>query len=84
MPGQSFPRLQIGRKHVTLRMRATRPSILDSRIQGDPWVVAHGNHTAGVYFGACQFLQLPAVPLDAMALNTQLFALRHRLPRRSA
>jgi hypothetical protein len=69
------------RKTVTVAIRAARPSLLDQRVRGDSWILAHGNQTAGVFFDNCQLVTLAALPLDTAALNTQLHALRHRRPR---
>jgi hypothetical protein len=68
-------------KIVTVSIRPARPSLLDFRLQGDPWILALGDHTAGVFFDSCQLLTLAALPLDVEGLNSQLQALRHRRPR---
>jgi hypothetical protein len=69
-------------RKVIVAVRAVRPSLLDLRLQGDPWII-YANDRAGVYFGRCQLTSLPAVPLDVPALNNQLQTFRHRTPRRA-
>jgi len=68
---------------VTVAIRPTRPSLTDLRLRGDPWIVAHPNHTVGVFIDGCQLQSFAAVELDVPTLNNQLFTLRHRSPRRS-
>jgi hypothetical protein len=69
------------RTTVTVSIRPARPSLLDYRLRGDPWILAHGDLTAGVFFDSCPLLTLSALPLDAAALNSQLHDLRNRRPR---
>jgi hypothetical protein len=70
------------RHKVTVSIRPVRPSLLDLRLRGDPWIVGHRNQTAGLYFDGTEVHGLAALQLDLPALNGQLFAMRHRLPRR--
>jgi hypothetical protein len=70
------------RKTVTVAIRSARPSLLDLRLRGDPWICAHGDETVGVYFDSCELLTVAALPLDAAGLYFQLDALRHRRPRK--
>lgn len=67
---------------VTFSIRPVRPSLLDLRLKGDPWILGHPNQTAGVYFDGSAVHSVAALALDVPALNAQLFAMRHRLPRR--
>ena len=69
------------RKTVTVAIRPARPSLLDCRLRGDPWIHAHGDETVGVFFDSCELLMLQALPIDAAALNSQLQVLRQRRPR---
>jgi hypothetical protein len=66
---------------VTVSIRPVRPSLLDLRLQGDPWITAHGER-AQVYFDQCVLTSCGALPLDVPGLNAQLQAMRHRAPRR--
>ena len=58
-----------------------RPSLLDPRLRGDPWLVTRGEGGLALYFGDKQLAALPGLALDAPALNQLLFGLRHRRPR---
>jgi hypothetical protein len=77
----SRPRRSAHKKTVTVAIRPARPSLLDFRLRGDSWILAHGNQTAGVYFDSCELITVAALPLDVSGLNSQLHALRHRRPR---
>jgi hypothetical protein len=63
-------------------VKPLRPSLLDLRLQGDPWISLYTTDAAGIYFNGCLLATFAALPFDVPALNTQLQVLRHRLPRR--
>jgi len=58
-----------------------RPSLLDPRLGGDPWLVTHTEGVLSLYFGDRRLAALDGSDLDAAALNQLLFGLRHRRPR---
>jgi hypothetical protein len=66
---------------VTVSIKPVRPSLLDQRLQGDPWITCAGER-ASVHFDRCVLMTCGALPFDVPFLNAQLQALRHRMPRR--
>ncbi len=65
-------------------IRLQRLSLLDPRLNGDPWLVTHDDGELALYFGDHQVAALQGSDLDTPALNQLLFTLRHRRPRRGA
>src|SRR5262245_62918900 len=64
--------------------RASRPSLIDLRFKGDPWVVAHTDGTASLCLGDYSMLRIGVSPLDLPTLNRTLLALRLGQARRQA
>ena len=62
--------------------RSVRPSLLDLRFTGDPWVVEHEDGTASVRFDDYHLARLQTVPLDLPSLNQLLLQLRQWQTRR--
>ena len=62
--------------------RSVRPSLLDLRFTGDPWVVQHEDGTASVRFDDYRLARIQTVPLDLPSLNQLLLQLRHWQTRR--
>lgn len=56
--------------------RSVRPSLIDLRFTGDPWVVDHCDGTASVRLDNYPLARLEMLPLDLPALNSTLAALR--------
>src|ERR1041384_970849 len=79
-PSPSLPRTP-PRRTVT---RASRPSLIDLRFKGDPWVVDHDDGTASLCLGDYSMLRIGVSPLDLPTLNRTLLALRLGQARREA
>jgi hypothetical protein len=60
-----LPRMSSSRKLV---IRACRPSLIDLRFKGDPWVVQREKH-ASVCLGDFPMGQVNVSPLDVPSLN---------------
>jgi len=65
-----------------LPFRSVRPSLLDLRFTGDPWVVEHEDGTASVRFDDYRLARLQTVPFDLPSLNHLLLQLRQWQTRR--
>ncbi len=68
-------------------MRASRPSLIDLRFKGDPWIVADGAR-GSVRLGDYPLAQVVVSPLDLPSLNSTLWQIRlgqarRNYPRRS-
>jgi hypothetical protein len=63
-------------------IRASRPSLVDLRFKGDPWVVWHGA-LAAVCLGDYPMSQVAASPLDVPSLNRALQQVRLGQARRN-
>ncbi|MHB1422647.1 MAG: hypothetical protein ACYC3I_05520 [Gemmataceae bacterium] len=50
-------------------LRSIRPSLLDLRFTGDPWVVDHEDGTASVRLDNYRLARIDAVPLDLPSFN---------------
>ena len=61
---------------------AVRPSLLDLRFTGDPWVVACGDGGAALCLDGYQLTRLSALPFDLPSFNRALCRLRRPLRRR--
>ena len=66
-PSRSFRRRTV---------RAVRPSLIDLRFKGDPWVVDNRNGTASLCLGTYSLLHIAISPLDLPGLNRALGQLR--------
>ncbi len=75
------PRLGQPRRPV-LPFRTVRPSVLDLRFTGDPWVVARADGGASLCLDEYQLTNLSALPLDLPSLNRTLCHLRRPPTRR--
>ena len=64
-----------------VQLRATRPSILDLRFCGDPWIVAGDDGQFALCLGDYSLASINSLPLDLPALNGLLDRVRHRRPR---
>jgi len=63
-------------------IRASRPSLIDLRFKGDPWVVSHGA-VAAVCLGDYPMSQIAASPVDLPSLNRTLQQVRLGQARRN-
>jgi hypothetical protein len=63
-------------------IRASRPSLIDLRFKGDPWVVDHGA-IAAVCLGDYPMTHLAASPFDLPTLNRTLQQVRFGQARRN-
>lgn len=52
-----------------LSLRSVRPSLLDLRFTGDPWVVDHEDGTASVRLDDYGLARIQAMPFDLPSLN---------------
>jgi len=68
-------------RRVTLR--ACRPSLIDLRFKGDPWVVAREQRQAAVCLGDFSMGQVSVSPLDVPSLNRFLLQVRFGQARRN-
>ena len=57
-------------------IRSVRPSLLDVRFTGDPWVVDHEDGTASVRLDNYRLARIQAMPFDLPSLNQLLLQLR--------
>lgn len=64
-------------------LRSIRPSLLDVRFTGDPWVVDHEDGTASVRLDDYGLARIQTLPLDVPSLNHLLLQLRHWQMRRA-
>ncbi len=64
-------------------LRACRPSLIDLRFKGDPWVV-EADGRAAVCLGDYSLGQLRVSPLDVPSLNRALMQVRLGQARRSS
>lgn len=58
------------------RLRCVRPSLLDLRFTGDPWVVDHEDGTASVRLDDYLLARIEAMPFDVPSLNQLFLQLR--------
>jgi hypothetical protein len=63
-------------------IRASRPSLVDLRFKGDPWVVQDGSQAA-VCLGDYPMTQLAVAPFDVPSLNRTLQQIRLGQARRN-
>lgn len=61
---------------VSPPFRTVRPSLLDLRFTGDPWVVGRDDGAASLYLDGYQLATLSAVCFDLPSLNRTLCRLR--------
>jgi hypothetical protein len=63
-------------------LRSVRPSVLDLRFTGDPWIVDHQDGTASVRLDNYRLVRIQTVPFDVPCLNHLLLELRQSQMRR--
>jgi hypothetical protein len=63
-------------------LRSIRPSLLDVRFTGDPWVVDHEDGTASVRLDNYGLVRIQTLPFDVPSLNQLLLQLRQWQMRR--
>jgi hypothetical protein len=72
----------IPRVNRRVKIRANRPSLIDLRFKGDPWVEQR-DHKAAVCLGDYALGRVDASPFDLPSLNRALLALRLGQARRN-
>jgi hypothetical protein len=77
----TFARHPSGGSLVPISFRSVRPSLLDTRFIGDPWVVTGDDGLAALCLGDYRLVGIAALPLDVPTFNRALIQLRHRCPR---
>src|SRR6266513_5527891 len=63
-------------------MRMVRPSLIDPRFTGDPWIVDEQNGTFALCLGNYCLVGIQGVPIDLPSFNQAFDRLRNRRPRR--
>ena len=86
-PPAPQPQLRVVRRQaigstIRIAIRPVRPSLLDLRLAGDPWILDHGEENLALCFNDWQLASVRGLPLELPSLNRLLDRLRHRLPRR--
>jgi hypothetical protein len=81
------PQLRVVRRksiQPTIRVviRPSRPSLLEVRLAGDPWVIHQGGENLALCFNDWPLATVRGLPLDLPCLNRILERLRTRPPRR--
>jgi hypothetical protein len=76
-----IPRSKTARQPLT-PLRSTRPSLLDVRFTGDPWVVDQLDGTASLRLDNYRLARIQTLPFDVPSLNHLLFQLRQWQMRR--
>ncbi|HXG09912.1 MAG TPA: hypothetical protein VNK04_09000 [Gemmataceae bacterium] len=67
---------------LDLCVRTVRPSLLDLRFSGDPWIVDRGAGPYALCLGNYPLAWIEKLSLDLPSLNRLFHSLRHRRPRR--
>lgn len=67
---------------LSRRLRSVRPSLLDLRFTGDPWVVPQPDGTASLCLDDYQLLHVQLSPLDVPSFNRTVLGMRHLQARR--
>lgn len=80
LKGAKPPALQTAEPLAPLR--CVRPSLLDIRFSGDPWVVDHADGTASVRLDNYRLARIQTMPFDLPCLNQLLLQLRQWQVRR--
>ncbi len=65
-------------------LRSVRPSLVDLRFSGDPWVVAHPDGSASLLLNNFRLARILSLPLDVPSFNSMLLQLRQWQARRLA
>jgi len=58
-----------------------RPSVLDLRFTGDPWIVEESDERLLICLGDYRLADIRGVGIDLPSLNLALDRMRHRRPR---
>jgi hypothetical protein len=66
---------------IDLNLRSVRPSLLDRRFSGDPWIVDQGNGTFALCLGDYHLVWFEGLAVDLPALNRLYHGMRRRRPR---
>ena len=77
---QRAPRLRPPSRQKLMRM--VRPSLIDPRFTGDPWIVDEQNGTFALCLGDYCLAGIQGVPIDLPSFNQTFDRLRNRRPRR--
>ncbi len=77
-----FLRSKVAPSRINLHIRKVRPSHLDLRFQGDPWIVDRGDGTFAVCIGDQALAHILGLALDLPSFNQRFDTVRHRRPRR--
>jgi hypothetical protein len=64
--------------------RSVRPSLLDLRFTGDPWVSEHADGEVALCLGDYRLVRLEVLPFDVPCLNRALLRLREARARAAA
>jgi len=64
-----------------LSLRLVRPSMLDLRFSGDPWVEDRGEESFSLCLGDYRLVSIKGLALDLPIFNRLLDDARHRRPR---
>jgi hypothetical protein len=75
-------RRQSLRSTINVALRPIRPSFMDLRLTGDPWICRATDGTLALQFDAWQMTLVRGTSLDLAGLNTLLDRLRSRAARR--
>ena len=67
---------------MDLTVPTVRPSLVDWRLRGDPWIGETPDALHTVFFGDYRLVNVAASPLDRHSLNQLFFQIRHRYPRK--
>lgn len=59
-----------------------RPSLLDLRFTGDPWIVQQSDGLLLLCLGDTRLADIQGIGIDVPSLNLALDRMRHRRPRR--
>lgn len=63
-------------------LRSVRPSLVDLRFTGDPWVVEHEDGTASLRLDNYRLARIHTMPFDVPSFNVLLLQLRQWQMRR--
>jgi hypothetical protein len=69
-------------RSVSVSVRMVRPSLIDLRLRGDPWLISVNGETLGLCFDNWHLAGVAASPLDLPSLNQLLQHLRRPCPHR--
>ncbi len=70
------------RRTITITITTRRPSLLDPRLRGDPWILPRSGGGLALCFDAWEMAAVAGSPFDVPSLNSLLHRMRHRYPRR--